>query len=77
MNTKPTLLATAGTIDGITKLINKFWFSTLYTVNPDTLAIEHPNKTTENYAVRLKAGRYRFESVTHRPIMTPIQAELF
>lgn len=77
MKTERTLLATAGTIDGIQKMINKFWYSDRYTVNYETLAIEHPEKTPENYTVRLKAGRYRFESVTHFPMITPLKAELF
>jgi hypothetical protein len=56
------LLATAGTIENIEKLINRFWCSEYYAVNRETLAIEHPQIDTRGFTVRLSRGRYRFES---------------
>ena len=58
----PRLLATSPTLDGIASMINRFWYSESYTVNPVTLAIEHPARTVDGYHVRLYRGRYRFES---------------
>ena len=58
----PQLLASAGTIEDIEKLINRYWYSTAYTVNRSTLAIEHPEKPTPaGFRVIQKRGRYRFE----------------
>ena len=56
------LLATAGTIENIEKLINRFWCSESYTVNRETLAIEHPARVPAGFSVALSRGRYRFES---------------
>lgn len=60
----PVLLATSGTIDGIEKLIRRYWYSDAYSVNRETLAIEHPARVPEGFTVRLSRGRYRFESAT-------------
>jgi hypothetical protein len=58
----PQLLASAGTIEDIEKLINRYWFSDVYTVNRSTLAIEHPEKLApQGFRVIHKRGRYRFE----------------
>lgn len=58
----PQLLASAGTIENITKLINRYFYSDSYTVNPSTLAIENPNRTPPaGFRVIAKRGRYRFE----------------
>ena len=58
----PQLLASAGTIEDIEKLINRYWFSDVYTVNRSTLAIERPEKPTPaGFRVIHKRGRYRFE----------------
>jgi hypothetical protein len=58
----PQLLASAGTIEDIEKLINRYWFSESYTVNRSTLAIERPEKPTPaGFRVIHKRGRYRFE----------------
>jgi hypothetical protein len=63
VNTK--LLASAPSIDGIETLIRKFWYSDRYSVNRDTLAIEHPEREAPKAARVVKArGRYRFEMVT-------------
>ncbi len=60
---KPRLLASSPTLDGITALVNRFWCSSRYTVNPSTLAIEHPENQMTDYRITLKSGRYRFESI--------------
>lgn len=61
----PQLLASAGTIEDIEKLINRYWFSESYTVNRSTLAIERPEKPTlAGFRVIHKRGRYRFELLT-------------
>jgi hypothetical protein len=58
----PQLLASAGTIEDIEKLINRYWYSTAYTGNRSTLAIEHPKKPTPaGFRVIHKRGCYRFE----------------
>jgi hypothetical protein len=57
------LLATAANVDGITEMVNRFWYSDSYRVNPDSLVIEHPSRTVTGYRVRLLRGRLRFESV--------------
>ena len=58
----PQLLASAGTIEDIEKLINRYWFSDVYTMNRSTLAIERPEKPTPaGFRVIHKRGRYRFE----------------
>ena len=60
---KGTLLATAPTVAGITEMINKFYYSTQYMVNPETLAIEHPSKIPGGVQVVKRGNRYRFEMV--------------
>jgi hypothetical protein len=56
------LLASAGTIENIETLINRYWYSTAYTVNRSTLAIQHPEKPAPSgFRVIEKRGRYRFE----------------
>lgn len=60
---KAKLLATASTVDGITEMVNRYWYSDNYRVNPDTLEIEHPSKAVSGYQIRLAKGRYRFECI--------------
>ncbi len=55
------LLASSGSIKGIQELINRYWYSEKYTINPETLAIEHPTRVPEGYRVTYVRGRYRFE----------------
>lgn len=55
------LLATSNSIEGITKLINKYFHSSAYTVLPSLEIINpHVNITTDFRVVKIKA-RYRFE----------------
>jgi hypothetical protein len=58
------LLASSGTIEGIEQMVRKFWLSDAYTVNRETLRIEHPTKDM-NSKVRIvrKGRRYRFETL--------------
>lgn len=58
---KRKLLASSGTIEGIQKLVNQYWFANRYTIDPATLAIQHPDKVIQGYTVSLVRGRYRFE----------------
>ena len=53
--------ATAGTIAGIEKLINSFYCSTSYRVDPDTLQISGKNGILNNgVKVEFKKNRYIF-----------------
>lgn len=59
------LLASSPTLEGITKMLNRFYYSTRWTVDPETLAIKHPEKdVTGRLRVVLKRGRYRLEKIT-------------
>ena len=58
------LQATAGTVDGITTMIRRFWCDTgqRYTVEPGTLAILRDGAPfSENFRVVRKGRRLRFE----------------
>lgn len=59
-----TLLASAASLAGIERAVNKFWCSDKYRVNPVTLAIEHPERVAPGGArVVMKGKRFRFEMV--------------
>jgi hypothetical protein len=61
---KATLISSSPTLSGAVKAINEFFFSTSYTVDPESLEILHPTKNIGQwYRVRLYRGRYRFESI--------------
>ncbi len=57
------LLASSGTLDGIEKLINNYYFSANYVVDEMTLSIrnEKTGKVPEGVRVVKKGRRYRFE----------------
>lgn len=56
------LLASAATVDGITAMVNRFYVSTAYTVDPTTLDIVHPDRPApRGVRVIQKGKRYRFE----------------
>ena len=62
------LLASSGSVEGIQGLINRFWATNRYTVDPQTLEIGHPDpdraaSVRRRYRVTLRKGRYRFECV--------------
>lgn len=54
------VLATAPTIERLTRYINEYFCSTKYTINAETLAIEHPTKTLDGYGVKKTGNRYQF-----------------
>ena len=61
--TKAKLLATSPTIEGITEMLNKYYYSEGYSVDPDTLRINHPTKdVNDEIQIVHKKGRYRLES---------------
>jgi hypothetical protein len=56
------LIASAASIDNLTKLINRYFYSESYSVNKETLKIEHPTKPIpEGFRVVKQGKRYRFE----------------
>lgn len=61
---KVRLLGSAPNIEAIEKLIRKFWVSDDWTVDPTTLAISHPNRSTpKSCRVIHKGRRFRFEMI--------------
>lgn len=54
------LIASSNTIEGLTTLINSYWYSTKYSVDPETLQIIHPEKEITGFRVEKKGKRYRF-----------------
>lgn len=63
MISKGLLLASAGTVEGIEELINKYFYSTAWRVNPQTLQVwnEERGKALYGFRVVKKGRRYRFE----------------
>lgn len=63
----PYLLASSGTLEGITKCINNFYCGTTvnpWRVDPETLEVIRPDGSVcEGVIVRKKGRRYRFERV--------------
>ena len=57
---KKRILATAPTIERITKYVNDYFYSNKYTVNPSTLKIEHPTKELTGYSIKKTGDRYQF-----------------
>lgn len=57
------LLASSGTLKGLEKLINEFYFSNSYVVDEATLAVRNLKTGKEREGVRVvkKGRRYRFE----------------
>lgn len=60
------LLASAETVEGIEKLINGYFYSTTWRVNPETLEIwnEKLEKALDGFRIVKKGRRYRFEVVS-------------
>lgn len=56
------VLATGADIAGITKMVNAYWYSTRYSIDPETLEIKHPDFTPppDVRVVKWRNG-YRFE----------------
>lgn len=59
---KTKLLATSSTLNGITALINKFFYSTTKTVKDDKV-LNGDGQPLTNYRVTEKKGKYRFEEI--------------
>ena len=59
------LLASSGTIEGIERCVNEYFFSKKWRVDPETLEMRHEDSpaNTPIYGLRVirKDGRYRFE----------------
>ena len=53
-------LATAPTIQRIEQIINQYFYSTTYKVNPDNLELTSSKGVNLNYFVEFKKGRYIF-----------------
>ena len=57
---KKRVLAAAPTVERITKYVNDYFYSNKYTVNPNTLKIEHPTKELKGYSIKKTGDRYQF-----------------
>lgn len=55
------LIASAGTIEQLEKLINQYFFSTSYKINGEKVTNAKTGKTLDGYKVTVKKSRYRFE----------------
>ncbi len=58
---KPILIGTSADLQGAEHLINEFYYSTSYKVDPQTLAVSNDKGPFEKVKVALKRGRYRIE----------------
>ena len=58
-----TKLATASTLEGIEKLINRYFYSTSCKVNPETFEITNSKGKISNVKVEKKKGRFIFKSI--------------
>jgi predicted ABC-type ATPase len=59
---KAKLRATSPTIDGLTKLINKYFYSTSFKIHPD-LTITNSRGVVQNFFVKNERGRYRLYEI--------------
>ena len=59
-NMKKRILATAPTIERIEKYVNDYFYSSKFTVNRETLKIEHPTKELTGYRIKKTGDRYQF-----------------
>lgn len=55
------LIASAGTIEQLEKLINQYFFSTSYKIDGEKITNTKTGKTLDGYKVTAKKSRYRFE----------------
>lgn len=58
---KPKLIGTAADLEGVERILNKYFYSTSYKVDPETLAVSNSAGPFEKIQVKLKRGRYRIE----------------
>jgi hypothetical protein len=56
------LIASAGTIEQLEKLINQYFFSTSYKIDGEHVTNTKTGKTLDGYKVTAKKSRYRFET---------------
>lgn len=55
------LIASAGTIEQLETLINRYFFSTSYKIDGEKVMNTKTGKTLDGYKVTAKKSRYRFE----------------
>ena len=55
------LIASAGTIEQLEKMINQYFYSTSYKIDGEQVTNTKTGKTLENYRVIEKKKRFRFE----------------
>ena len=55
------LIASAGTIEQLEKLINQYFFSASYKIDDEQITNTKTGKTLDGYKVTVKKSRYRFE----------------
>ena len=53
-----TKICTAPTIERIERLINQFFYSTSYKVNPDTLELTSSKGVNQNYLVKNEKNKF-------------------
>lgn len=55
------LIASAGTIEQLEKMINQYFYSTSYKIDGEQVTNTKTGKTLDGYKVTVKKPRYRFE----------------
>lgn len=55
------LIASAGTIEQLETLINRYFYSTSYKIDGEQVTNAKTGKTLDGYKVTAKKSRYRFE----------------
>lgn len=55
------LIASAGTIEQLEKMINQYFYSTSYKIDGEQVTNTKTGKTLDGYKVTEKKSRYRFE----------------
>jgi hypothetical protein len=58
MNTKP--ICSSATIEGLERLINEYFYSTSYKIDPTTLQVSSKAGKLDSYIVVYDRGRYKF-----------------
>lgn len=60
ITTKMKTLASSPTIGGIEKMINEYFYSTSYRVDPETLEVSNSTGKRPDLVVKKEGGRYKF-----------------
>lgn len=55
------LIASAGTIEQLEKMINQYFYSASYKIDGEQVTNTKTGKTLDGYKVTAKKSRYRFE----------------